>query len=223
MKKFLAAASLVALLPLTGVAHADPLGTGYYVGAQAGFSNPGNINTRNIINPAAQEEMEFSNGYAFSLMGGYRFASNFRTELEVARRTYDANRIMDDSGVFGPFNMSGDATITTVGANIFYDFNVNDIIIPYVGIGGGMSKFEVGVSRAGAGASNVWRAEDDALYYQGMFGVAVPLQNIELFGEYRYNSTYRMDAQSNFGAFTPDHNTEDFNNSTLSIGARFHF
>ena len=223
MNKFLVAAAVATLMPICGAAYAND-DTGHYGSFTAGWSSPSQIDTVNIINPAADEEISFSSGFAVAAALGHRFESNFRTELEFAWRSYDAESIVDHTGAFGPFNLEGDARVISVGVNMFYDFDVNDVIMPYIGGGIGMDRFDVSVQRAGGGGLNHWEAEKGSPYYQGMLGVNFPLQDrAEIFVEYRYMSTYSMEAVSNFGAFTPDKNTEDFNNNTIGIGGRMRF
>jgi len=224
MQKFLMVAALAAVMPLSSAALADDDRNGWYGGLSIGASVVPDIETFNLINPAAEEELEVNTGYAIIGSIGHRYNANLRTEVEAGWRSFNADTLKDNAGGFGPYSMDGTVQVQNLGVNGYYDFNMDSWITPYIGIGIGGEHAKANVHRSGASASNKWDGQDWAFYYQGMLGVTVPVQDrSEMFFEYRYTASEGLDIQSNFGAFTPDANQNELKLHTLSIGARYRF
>jgi opacity protein-like surface antigen len=91
-------------------------------------------------------------------------------------------------------------------------------------VGAGAAYFSVDVNRSGNPVANVWAAEDWGFYYQGIIGAAVEVgPKHRLFVEYRYFSTIGVNAESNFGTFTPDTNDDQFRSHSIMAGFRISF
>ena len=224
MKKFTALAAVAVAGMMATPASADWFDVDLYGSIAGAVSLPEDVDTKNIINPASNEEISFDEGWGVVGAIGDRDARFFRTEFEVGYRSWDVDQLTDSNGIGGPFNMTGDAEIWNVGFNALYDFENDGAITPYVGAGAGAAYVSVDTNRSSAPTSNVWQAEDWGFYLQGIAGVGFDVnEDAELFTEYRYFRTFGVNAESNFGAFTPDTNEEQFANHTFFVGIRFNF
>jgi opacity protein-like surface antigen len=205
-------------------AFADWQSQDWYVSLGAGISWADDMDTKNVINPAADEELSYDTGWTVVGAVGDANWRFFRTELEVGYRTVDADQLSDGTNVFGPFNMDGSADLWNVGVNGYYDFQMESVITPYVGLGAGVAHFDVDVHRSGMPAANKWDGDDWGFYYQGIVGASMDVgEQHQVFVEYRYFGTMGINAESNNGAFTPDSNEDEFRSHTIMGGIRIAF
>lgn len=203
--KFGRAALLAALM--TGAAASLAWATeGWYGRLDAGYSVDGALK-------ASGGDFDFDNDWSGHAAAGYAFKNGFRVEAEGAYRQNDLSDI------------KGDATATAAMANLYYDFNRDGAIQPYVGIGVGGAKIDV----SGAAASLVTFDDNDTVAaYQGMAGVAIPLTDrLDLDVGYRYfkapDASFAgrvSDGEGGFNAFRFD---GDYEHQAVTVGVRYQF
>jgi len=109
--------------------------SGPYVSGQLGFSIPSDSD--NSVGGTTISTATFDPGPHFGAALGYKFNKHFRLEGELAYRTFDADQIQ----FFGiGFPLSGDVSAVSFMANGYYDFPVEGVWQPYLGLGiGGAS------------------------------------------------------------------------------------
>ena len=99
---------------------------------------------------------ELDNGFLYSASVGYDFG-DFRAELIYRKDSFDINKYSSTAGgiTTAATSVKGDFDESTIGVNIFYDFNNNSQFTPYIGAGIGSTKIDVknsfvnGISVAG--------------------------------------------------------------------------
>lgn len=208
----------------TGAGSADiPLGTPLPSGTDVGW------------------ETDFNNGYSFGLAVGRRYGA-FRAEIELAYQRAGVNTHTDVSAA-GLDLSAQDAAVLISGSealgtdvqtlvadgqgsiktwygmiNGFYDFDVDDRITPYLGVGVGVGFVDVDYSPS---AVAIIDDSSTQFAYQVMGGLAYQLNDqTELFAGYRYRAT--MDAEQDVSLFPA---SLDIGNSAsiVETGIRFSF
>lgn len=187
-------------------------------------------------------DTEFDNGYALSGEIGRGFMTNLRGGLELAYSKADVDThsgvnvggtVIDgvDAAVLtgSPTQLGatvgavvadgqGDISSTSLFANLYYDFNPEGVIKPYIGAGLGYSDVSVTYRPSGVGII------DDS---EGKFGWQIKggaswalTEQMELFGEAAYRATDDISLSNDLFPGTLDiENTQ----TVLSIGARYRF
>ena len=77
----------------------------------------------------------------YSVAIGYDFG-RFRTEFNYQKDSFEANNYMYRPSSFQELSINEDLHLSTISANIFYDFNNKSKLTPYVGTGIGSTKVE---------------------------------------------------------------------------------
>ncbi|MFC4292248.1 outer membrane protein [Sphingorhabdus arenilitoris] len=182
-------------------------------------------------------------GFDLNLMGGYRFDNGFRVELQGF---YNENGVDSHTELLvGGANIDGvDSAVLTRGAasatnplvgdvlavddgklktygamaNIYYDFNKEGALQPYIGAGAGVQVTDVRFIPSGVDVAN-----DDATVFawQGMAGLTYKIgPSMEVFGQYTYRSADRARIALNL---LPADLEVDSDQSILSLGVRIPF
>jgi|GEM_PF-3383883 len=122
------------------------------------------------------EEATFDTGYALSGALGYRFANGFRVEGEVGYRHNDVDGLTA-TGPGGSITIDVDDDVTNLSfmANAYRDFQTESVLSPYLGIGLGVSRIELGDSKMIInGATAPIPSDSDTVFaYAAMAGVSV--------------------------------------------------
>ncbi len=155
---------------------------GIYVEGNVG---PSILEDSDISGGGISGEAEFDTGFVIGGAVGYRFADGFRVEGGVSYRESNV-----DKGTYsgGELNGTGDANLTAIMANVYYDFDAGFTFKPYLGVGIGIGIFEVNCDAPG----NVLNVDDDSaeLAWNVMLGVGYALtEDVELYYGYRYLGT----------------------------------
>ncbi len=207
----------------TGTGTTIPLGTALPNGTDVGW------------------ETDFNNGYSFGLAVGRRYGA-FRAEIELAYQRAGVNTHTDVSAA-GLDLSAEDAAVLISGSaalgtdvqtlvadgqgsiktwygmvNGFYDFDVDDRITPYIGVGVGVGFVDVDYSPSAVGIID---DNSTQFAYQIMGGLAYQLNDqTELFAGYRYRAT--MDVEQDVSLFPA---TLDIQNvaSIVETGIRYRF
>ena len=181
--------------------------TSPYVGFGLGFSDTQNSD----IDDGTDRKVKFGRDPIGSVFGGYKYDNGWRAEAELTRRSADVDSVAGTSA-------SGDLQSTSLLVNVLRDFGMDSPFTPYVGLGAGISRVELGnVSPFGASSID---DTDWALATQGIAGVSYALNdNIDLFGDYRYFMLH------NVGMKTQAGNSASFDSRSHSImlGLRYNF
>jgi len=188
-------------------------------------------------------ETEFDNGYSLSGEFGARYANGFRSGIELAYSKADvdthsgvnvAGTVIDgvDAAV-----LTGSATqlgvtvgqvvatpdgdeieSTSLFANLYYDFNRDGLISPYVGAGLGYSDVSVTYRPSGVGIID---DSEGKLAYQLKAGATWAVsERIDLYGEAAYRATDDVELSNTL--FPGTLNIEN-TQTVFSIGARYKF
>lgn len=186
-------------------------------------------------------DTDFDNGYSFGLAVGRKYGS-FRAELELAYQRANVNTHtgvtaagLDLSGEDAAVLISGSdalgtdvATLVADGqgsvktwygmVNGFYDFDVDDRVKPYVGVGLGVGFVDVDYSPS---AVTIIDDSSTRFAYQVMAGLAYKLNDkTELFAGYRYRAT--LDGEQDVSLFPAALDIENAA-SIVETGIRYSF
>jgi len=203
--KFGRAAVLATLLAsaAVGIAWATE---GWYARVDAGYSVDGALKV-------SGGDLDFDNDWSGHAGLGYAFQNGFRLEGEGAYRQNDLSDI------------AGDVNATAAMANLYYDFNRDGAIQPYVGVGVGVAKIDVNGAAAGLVSFD---DNDTVAAYQGMAGVAIPLsERLDLDVGYRYfkapEGSFNGRVSDGEGGFRPFTFDGDYEHQAVLVGLRYQF
>jgi outer membrane protein OmpA-like peptidoglycan-associated protein len=169
-------------------------------------------------------DQDVSNDWGWGAGGaiGYRFGNGLRAEIEGMYRQNER----DEYNVFG-FNIpikDGDVTAYSGMVNVLFDIDFGGLVVPYVGVGVGAAYVE---GEADLITGNPFSFDDSAwaAAYQGIAGVNLRLdENIDLFADYRYFSTYDLELEDNYFPGPVTTKTDDeYTSHTVMAGLRFTF
>lgn len=188
-------------------------------------------------------DTEFDNGYALSGEFGARYANGFRSGVEVVYSKADvdthsgvnvAGTVIDgvDAAVLTGSPTQLGATVgqvvatpdgdeiesTSIFANLYYDFNREGRISPYVGAGLGYSDVSVQYSPSGVGIIDDSKGK---FAYQLKAGATLAVsERIDLYGEAAYRATDDVKLENTL--FPGTLNIEN-TQTVFSVGARYRF
>lgn len=195
--------ALAALMASTaGAAYATE---GWYGRADAGYSVGGEIE---FGGTAYDLEADWSQHLGL----GYAFQNGFRAEGELSHRYNDFG---EDEGL-----ADGNVHAWAAMLNGYYDFNRGGNIQPYIGLGVGAARLNV----SAVGGFGSFQDQDTVLAYQGMVGVALPLnEQWDLDIGYRYFVADDLDFNGlspNLTAATFD---AEYEHEAITLGLRYQF
>jgi len=192
MKKTL---SLLAVLMAAGVASSPAQAADHYVSAFGGISWMSDMNAEDAqqyssLNESA--EVGFGSGLAVLGAVGCDYGS-YRVEAEVGYQKSDIKEMSYSygSGSIGPNDLDGDASVLSLMANGYYDFDLGSKVELYATAGVGVAQ----VSFDSVSPGNGWQGEDytaheTTLAWQVGAGIAAPIaDNVKLDLRYRYFAT----------------------------------
>lgn len=209
MKRSLAlAVSAVALAAATPALAQDQ---GPYIGLGGAYVIPEESDLD--IDGAADAEVEFDNGWAAMVTGGYAWGNGLRTELEFGYRDTDVDSV-------SPGGLEGDGSVNALSAmaNVLYEFDFGIGLKPYLGAGIGIARVEAeDVTAAGVGVTD---DGDVSWAWQGIAGAAYGVSdNLDLTVDYRYFQA--PDVQLGLaGGLEGD---TDYTNHAIMVGLRYTF
>jgi len=206
LKRTMAVAAFVTLgfaSPLV----ADPSDGGFYLRAFGGVSSLSGTDLSGV----ATGTSGFDTGQVFGGAIGYDYANSpFRTELEYAYRTGDAD---------GTASVTGDFASTTLALNGYYDFDpvFGGRLTPYVGAGLAYVT-EIDFDVVGGGAPGEY-SDRGGFGYQLMLGMEYPVsESWSVTGEIRYFNAGNQTLSGSGGTLSADYQTVD-----IIIGTSFKF
>lgn len=162
----------------------------------------------------------FDSNFAYGVTFGYDFDNAWRVEGELTRREADVDTHDLDGGgaIAGSF---GEGNSTAIFANIFYDFENDSRVTPYVG--GGIGTVQVDYANFGVPGLAALDDDDDVFGFQLAAGIAVDINDTVAF-----RTDLRLlepgDAELTSSAATGS-TTSDVSYSSLdvTVGLRFNF
>ena len=200
IRKFVRAAMIAALLSsAASVAHAE----GWYSRADVGYSVDGALEVEG-------EDLDFENNWSGHIGAGYVYGSGFRLEGELGYRTNDLE------------DLDGEATSTSLMANLFYDFRRDQRVRPYVGVGVGAAKVE---AEGGVGPIS-FDDDDTVIAYQGIVGVAFDVTDrLDIDVGYRYfvASDVGLSGVIDLEGEEPFSFDGDYEHQAITVGLRYSY
>lgn len=192
MKKTL---SLLAVLMAAGVASSPAQAADHYVSAFGGISWMNDMTAEDAsqypsYNPSA--DISFGSGLAVLGAVGCDYGS-YRVEAEVGYQKSDIKTQTDNygSGSYDPYDLDGDASVLSLMANGYYDFDLGSKVELYAtaGIGVAQVSFD-SVTPANGYQGEDYTAHETTLAWQVGAGIAAPIaDNVKLDLRYRYFAT----------------------------------
>ncbi len=192
-------ASLYAAVAAVAVAPAAQAYEGWYgtIGAGLSYMQP-DLDTEGEGALGFDTNGDYDNGVGVYTAFGYAFDSGVRVELEYSYRQNDVRHFAGDGLGFTGFNTAngnfdGELDAHALMVNALYDFKVNDVLTPFVGVGAGVASFGGEFTGADAtfanGPSNLSISERGVRRLAGQLiaGVNVALaDNLGVDVSYRY-------------------------------------
>lgn len=212
MKKF----SILAILTLA--LSAPALAAGPYFDVFVGFGETDD--TDFAVNGTSRIDTEFDNNFAYGATFGYAFDNQWRVEGEITRREADVDsHSLDGSAPID--GSSGDLNATSLFANVYYDFQTQSRVTPYVGVGVGTVKLDF--VDFGVPGLDALDDDDDVLGYQAIAGLAVKINDrVQFRSDVRYMTA--DDAEVTSSAATGSTPGEaPYSALDLTLGLRFTF
>ncbi len=205
MKKIMltAAALTVLAAPINSIAE----DAGFYLKGNLGIGMAMDTDIDNMPNSAGTAKMTYDAGFLASLAAGYDFANPMRMEIEFMHMKNDLDQLSYDNA-YGNFN-EGDMKTQSFMLNGYYDVATGSPWTPYIGVGIGWSKLDLGTPGFPA-ADN-----DDDFSYELIGGVA-----------YAFNEKWSIDAEYRFlgtGDATISGADYNLNSNNLMFGVRYSF
>lgn len=196
-----AAAAVMVLAP---AAHAYE---GLYGAIGAGVSKLGNDLDFDRLGGLAYNfgaDADYKNGIGIYTALGYKYKSNWRTEVEFSYRSNDIRHTVNDGpalgfGAWNASNINGNLISYSLMANALYDFDFgNKFATPYIGAGLGFNRAKADL--VGTGPSGALSVNDTSTRLAGQLigGLAFKLaENLNLDISYRYlvSRDHKFDAR----------------------------
>lgn len=212
LKKTLAVAALLA--GTTGVANATE---GWYGRADVGYSFDGETDLGTTTGPYPWGDSTLEHDWSQHLGLGYAFSNGFRLEGELGHRF---NQIEPTPTIDG----GGDIHAWSAMANLFYDFNRGGRLEPYIGVGVGAARINLGAVDHQPPPTYTADGEDTVLAYQGLVGFAVGLgEQWDLDIGYRYFVADSAEYDSLENVAPAETGESDYEHQALTVGLRYQF
>ena len=166
---------------------------------------------------------DVDSGYALSFAFGRRHSYTLRSEIEVAFRNNNINRVteLEDATVPGLSELNGDRdgsiNATSIMKNFIFDFKNESRFTPYAGFGIGISYVDIELGESiSADGERTFQDGGGAFTYQAIGGVAMNLREAwDLIVEYRFLGTTEVD-------FGPE-DSFAYNANSLFFGMKFEY
>jgi opacity protein-like surface antigen len=204
------------MLTVGAMARAQDYGsgpTGLYLGVGAGLNQPVKSDSRlRTGNTDVPTVFDFGTGYNIVGALGYKWNTNFRTELEFDYRHAGMDRI-------NGFGANGAQKVYSFSGNLLYDIPLGRIT-PYVGGGLGVARSRWSDVNAGFNTAN-FNSADTKLQWQLIGGVSMPIAaRTAVFVDYRYIGVSSAHYTDSVGDIVDRHSDRSHN---VVAGLRFFF
>lgn len=127
----------------------------------------------------ASPDIEYDRGFTIGGALGYQIQDQVRAEASLSYRTADVDQVGGISA-----GASGDVNVTSLMANVYYDFDLGLPVTPYLGAGLGLARVDLDAKLGGVSAKD---DDDTAFSFSLMAGAAYRISdNLDLSLGYRY-------------------------------------
>ena len=185
--------------------------SGIYFSGGVGMTSVDDIKA--TISSTTTNKTELDKGFLYSAGFGYDFG-DFRAEINYKKDSFDINKYSETSSgtTTTASSVKGDLDASTIGVNIFYDFNNSSKFTPYIGAGIGSTKVETkNVVVEGTSTAN---ADDSKTSYNLKLGISYEVaKSSELYLEGTYLSISDVELSSA--------KIDDIKNYSVMAGLRF--
>ncbi|MBL8550423.1 MAG: OmpA family protein [Hyphomonadaceae bacterium] len=182
---------------------------GAYGRVDGGYSWEGQLNEN-----SGATNLNLNEDWVESLGMGYAFGSGLRIEGEFAHRYHEVEPELG-------FVTEGDTHAWSAMGNVYYDFNKQGAVQPYVGVGVGVAR--VNFSATDPGTLTSYRDSDTAVAYQGLIGVGFrATENLSFDVGYRYFNAQSAKFSGVEGGF-PATFGADYSDQAATVGLRWQF
>jgi outer membrane protein OmpA-like peptidoglycan-associated protein/outer membrane protein W len=179
---------------------------GTYVKGAVGY---GAMGEANVVRTGGSGEIDPEGNARFMVGVGHAFPNNWRVDLDAVDRYADGGGVNDGPG-------SSDIQNVTLMLNGIYDINRDGKFNPYIGVGLGASRLDVGISTTFGGPPLNASASTTEFAYQGLAGLGVRLSD-RLSADFEYRYVDLGDVDGTGFSF------EDMESHDLLIGLRYAF
>lgn len=215
MKSILSTTAVLAAMTVGSSAQAQGMSGDWYVSVFAGYSNIGSIDT----DYGSDVEHEFDDSYVLGLAVGTTVSPGLRAEAELSYSSYAGGDVLYD-GSFSD-ETDGDANLTFLLANIWYDIPTASMGggTPY--IGGGIGAVNLDVDTTFGGSDFGYGDTVTGLAYQLGAGIQFPVGAGMIDVSYRLKGASGLDIDDNDGSGVYEDGT--FLSNNLQVGYNFSF
>ena len=172
----------------------DGENSGIYFSGGIGRTSIDDIN--GTISSTLTNKTELDKGFLYSAGFGYDFG-DFRAEINYRKDSFDLNKYSSTVGgtTTAATSVKGDFDASTIGVNIFYDFNNSSQFTPYIGAGIGSTKIDV--ENNVINGTSVANADETKTSYNLKLGVSYEVaKSSELYLEGTYLSLSDVELNS---------------------------
>ena len=211
MKSLISSTAILAAMTIGSSAQAQGMGGDWYVSLFGGYSNIGSIDTDY---EGSEVEHEFDDSYVVGVAVGTTISPGLRGEVELSYSSYEGGDVLYD-GSFS-YETDGDAKITFLLGNIWYD-------IPTAGLGGGTPYVGGGIGAVSLDVDTTFGGSDfgygdkvTGLGYQLGAGIQFPAGGGMIDVSYRLKGAQGLDIDDNDGSGIYEDGT--FLSNNLQVG-----
>tara|TARA_Y100001978_G_C23577315_1_gene377169 strand:+ start:163 stop:828 length:666 start_codon:yes stop_codon:yes gene_type:complete len=194
-------------------------GEGIIDGEKSGIYFSGGVGTTSVddikgtITSSITNKTELEKGFLYSAGFGYDFG-DFRAEVNYRKDSFDINKysVTNNGTTTAATSAKGDFDASTIGVNIFYDFNNSSKFTPYIGAGIGSTKIDT--KNTVIEGTPVANADDSKTSYNLKLGISYEVaKSSELYLEGTYLSISDVELS--------DAKIDDIKNYSVLAGLRF--
>jgi OOP family OmpA-OmpF porin len=181
---------------------------GYYVMGVLGVNS---ARDSDIDSSSFSLSAEFDRGITGALGVGYAYGNGLRSEIEFAFRKNDVDNVSAATA-------SGDLSTAAVMGNLFYDFDFDSNVRPFIGIGAGLAR--VNVNNVTPVNGTTVHDDDVSLAAQATAGIAIAINSqMDFTVAYRYFMVPNIGIKNTVGTGIDS----EFATHELLFGIRFSF
>ncbi len=215
MKALFSSTAILAAMTFGSSAQAQGLGGDWYVSVFGGYSNIGSIDTDY---DGYDAEHEFDDSYVLGVAVGTTVSPGLRAEIELSYSSYEGGDIdFINGGAVYSYDSEGDADLTFLFGNIWYDIPTASLggATPYVG--GGIGAVRLSVDSLFEAPSFGYDDTVTGLAYQLGAGIQFPV------GTGMLDVSYRLKAASGLDDIDPIDDPDvyedgEFTSNNLQVG-----
>jgi len=213
MKTLFSSTAILAAMTIGSSAQAQGLGGDWYVSVFGGYSNIGSIDTDFY---GYDVEHEFDDSYVLGLAVGTTISPGLRAEVELSYSSYEGGDVNYTGPADFTFDTAGDADLTYLMANLWYDIPTTGFggATPYVG--GGIGAVRLDVDTTFGGADYGYGDTVTGTAFQLGAGAQFPVGAGMIDVGYRFKTARGLDIDDNDGSGV--YEDGEFTSNNLQVG-----